>query len=462
VSQNRICALFGANRRSTFPRPAFPGFVLLAVLLPLDNLALAQQIDIKIPVCVGSGCGGFNPPNIPSADFGGGTIPGQTIGRTLTAESTYWPPKDVWVLALSDAKTSSDGEELANNLKGGLRRPDVSAAQGQGSLAAESRGATAGNTAPVVTTRPEVTYRPGTTAGDGQVGATANIGGSDPVNPFNGEMILHETDLRLPGVGLDFELTRSYRSRSSATGPLGYGWDHNCNERLSYDWLAGYSYFDGAGRRTSFSTFTDSVQNQDGVCQILRASEDESSDRLESCMMTAPSPHLRVRLLGLGGVVKTFSASEPLRAGSILPLQSIADPNGNIIQLEHEGDRVSRVIDTVGRTTDFSYDDRGYLRAVSVAGSSEIAEYEVELPYWGPAAAWERGRWRGPERESVWLRGRLHDTGCCRTKAFAPRPLQPRACGDRRRRSQRAEIDDVLQRGRPAAPNLDGWRQTDP
>ncbi len=78
---------------------------------------------------------------------------------------------------------------------------------------------------------------------------------SDPINLSTGGFQHHETDLVIPGRGLDFEIKRYYRSYSglqsyqashgtSATNfqlidpfehvPMGYHWDFNYNMRLSY------------------------------------------------------------------------------------------------------------------------------------------------------------------------------------------------------------------------------------
>lgn len=56
--------------------------------------------------------------------------------------------------------------------------------------------------------------------------------GSDPVSPGTGELVESRTDLRVPGVGMDFELIRTYRSRWDYEGPLGGGWDHSYNQRI--------------------------------------------------------------------------------------------------------------------------------------------------------------------------------------------------------------------------------------
>jgi RHS repeat-associated protein len=354
--------------------------ILASCLLLLSCSARAQDVSISQTVCIGSQCGICYPPDIPTGDFGVGALPGSHIGATVSGEATYSPPSVNVVPKPSEPKTDADGQNAAGGLNGGLSRPDPTAAQGHGRPSAEARGATAGSSVPTVTTEPNSTYRPGTTAGDRQVASTAGVGGSDPVNPFNGEMLLRETDLRLPGVGLDFELTRTYRSRSRAAGPIGYGWDHNYNEHLSMRSLSEYLHFDGTGRRTTF-TYSDHFAADDGFCAVLRAPTDESTDQLEVCQPSnaGNAPQRRVRLVALDGTVRTFDAPRDApRRDSVLPLQSIADPNGNVIQVVNDQGRVSRVIDTVGRSIEFLYDARGYLYTVAVDNSPESVQYEVD------------------------------------------------------------------------------------
>lgn len=67
---------------------------------------------------------------------------------------------------------------------------------------------------------------------DADAAATYPEGG--PVIINSGEARLERTDLTAPGRGqLDFQLSRTYRSRLDYDGPLGYGWDFSYNERLS-------------------------------------------------------------------------------------------------------------------------------------------------------------------------------------------------------------------------------------
>jgi len=48
----------------------------------------------------------------------------------------------------------------------------------------------------------------------------------DPITG-DGEFFTTVTDLSYPGFGIKFEFNRSYRSRSTAYGPLGHNWDHS-------------------------------------------------------------------------------------------------------------------------------------------------------------------------------------------------------------------------------------------
>jgi RHS repeat-associated protein len=49
----------------------------------------------------------------------------------------------------------------------------------------------------------------------------------DPVNSGTGDFYAKSTDLSLPGIGIPFQLTRSYTSSDTTTGPLGVGWTHS-------------------------------------------------------------------------------------------------------------------------------------------------------------------------------------------------------------------------------------------
>lgn len=63
---------------------------------------------------------------------------------------------------------------------------------------------------------------------------TSIFEGGDPVLPTTGEFFIDELDVSVQAVGIDFVLRRIYRSRWSYYGPLGYGWTHSYDQRLTF------------------------------------------------------------------------------------------------------------------------------------------------------------------------------------------------------------------------------------
>jgi hypothetical protein len=65
-------------------------------------------------------------------------------------------------------------------------------------------------------------------------GSTINSGAAaEPVNTATGNYYYQHTDLKLPGRGLSFAFTRTYNDQDSYMGPLGRGWTHSYNARLT-------------------------------------------------------------------------------------------------------------------------------------------------------------------------------------------------------------------------------------
>ncbi len=56
---------------------------------------------------------------------------------------------------------------------------------------------------------------------------------SDPVTGATGNFAKRETDLRLSGIGVPFQVTRTYNSLDPTVGPLGRGWSHSLSASLT-------------------------------------------------------------------------------------------------------------------------------------------------------------------------------------------------------------------------------------
>ena len=95
--------------------------------------------------------------------------------------------------------------------------------------------------------RQEPTLNPALAQGDAAPGTLLH----------SGEMSLDATDLSVRGRGLDFAFHRAYRSQTVGTGPLGPGWDHLYHQRLRELPTGDVEYYDGRGRRETFTLRAD-------------------------------------------------------------------------------------------------------------------------------------------------------------------------------------------------------------
>jgi len=173
----------------------------------------------------------------------------------------------------------------------------------------------------------------------------------DPVNLANGNFIMDNMDLSMPGRGLPFSFRRFYNSGSYippatgdppvAPGPLGYSWRHSyeisvspldaSNQRLVH-W--------DDGRRDTFNLENGQYKAPLGVYDTLVENGDQT------LTLTTKA---QVRYL--------FDASGKLTA--------IKDRNDNTIAVTYDlADRVDFVTDTVGRVIDFQYNGDGRLIAL--------------------------------------------------------------------------------------------------
>ena len=79
----------------------------------------------------------------------------------------------------------------------------------------------------IASTMPLVSAAPALRAA---MSSASGANGSDPVQ--DGALVLERTDVTLPGQGIDFTFTRTYRNGIPHYGVLGQGWDFNYNRRI--------------------------------------------------------------------------------------------------------------------------------------------------------------------------------------------------------------------------------------
>ncbi len=206
----------------------------------------------------------------------------------------------------------------------------------------------------------------------------------DPVDPGTGELLVDHDDIDVPGVGLDFVLSRHYRSSSRYIGALGFGWAMSFEQYLVrsglrcrltggptqdvIDWYTGH----GVAIRFRQNTSTGRWVAEGGVDHTLTRHGGQ-------WWVTSPD-----------GIVTVFSDTIRIdpQDGALaigVPLE-IRDRNNNKLRISagmRSGSRVTSspielyvIEDTVGRQFVFEYDSRGYLSAVR--GPTMAASYVVD------------------------------------------------------------------------------------
>lgn len=174
---------------------------------------------------------------------------------------------------------------------------------------------------------------------------SANNTVADPVILYSGDLLQVMTDLKIPGRGIDFEFTRTYRSRLNFDGPLGFGWDHNYNKRLVTMDGGNVRRFDGNARYDDYKRDANGVYiSPAGKFDRLRRNSDETFT-------------IRDRF----GLVNDYR-----KDGFI---HSITDRNGNKITFDYitvAGEtRLGSVVDTLGRTINYNYNGNAKLTNIS-------------------------------------------------------------------------------------------------
>lgn len=182
---------------------------------------------------------------------------------------------------------------------------------------------------------------------DGDCDSRNDKSTSDPVYLFSGEYYLEVEDLRIPGRGFDFVLTRTYRSKTGRLhNPLG-----NSVNRMGDKWDWSYNIYlqeagphlifcDGHGRINWFQVQPDGTWAHPGYFRVIEQEPDESYTMTHA-----------------DGTVWRFE-QDPF-SDDILIMEMI-DRNGNTMQFNNVTNGIQRmwldhIIDTLGRVIYFSY-----------------------------------------------------------------------------------------------------------
>jgi YD repeat-containing protein len=171
----------------------------------------------------------------------------------------------------------------------------------------------------------------------------------DPVDLRTGEFTYENTLMRLPGIGLPYTLSISYRSRIEREGILGHGWSASHEQRVEERPDGTAVYYD---ERFGMHEF---ARTGTGVYEY--------------------SPSYRARL---AKTATGFDLSFDDRTGMSFTLSgalaSIRDANNNTITFARDpAGRISAATDTLGHVIDYAYTASGRLASVTASGVSAVA-----------------------------------------------------------------------------------------
>jgi RHS repeat-associated protein len=203
----------------------------------------------------------------------------------------------------------------------------------------------------------------------------------DPVNTATGNYVYQRRDLEIPGIGMPFRFDRSYNSRAASDAaasavPLGYGWSHSYQVRVSeapdgivtLTWGDGHTEThtpDGLGGYTpQYGVFDTLTDNGDGTFSL------EKRDRTVYDFDTG----------GRLSAITDKNGNTLALAYTGAHLTGITDTAGRAITLDYDpSGRITQITDPIGRTVQYAYDANGDLiEATDPNGNLTQYTYDAE------------------------------------------------------------------------------------
>ena len=198
----------------------------------------------------------------------------------------------------------------------------------------------------------------------------------DVVNPANGNLIYQETDVKIPGLGPEVSLTRTFNSRkSSFKGLFGYGWITNLEPLIVDSGSGPITLIDedntrhifgekvGGGYVPAGGIYLDLIKNGDGTYTITDTDGTQtnfnSNGKVSSIVDTNNNTMTFVYDTS-GKLTKVRDASgreTTISYGTTGNVSSITDPAGKVTSYEYNAaGNLTKVNDPEGKATIYSYD----------------------------------------------------------------------------------------------------------
>jgi RHS repeat-associated protein len=177
----------------------------------------------------------------------------------------------------------------------------------------------------------------------------------DPVNILNGNLYVAKTDLSTSAPGIQFEFIRAYNSMEETDGPLGVGWTHNFNVKVS-----------PPVDETSVAIVTDT---DGGVIEF---------SQISAGIFNPPTGDYSALTKDNTGFTWKKKEKITYSFNSQGTLQSIKDKNSNAFSLSYNSQgRLSTITDTAGRNYTITYDTSGRITRIEDATDRKVS-YEYD------------------------------------------------------------------------------------
>jgi len=195
----------------------------------------------------------------------------------------------------------------------------------------------------------------------------------DPVNMSSGNMHRAMTDVSVVARGIPVGIARTYNSRSGYNGPFGYGWTWSYGEELIANADGTVTYRESDGSEHAFTRDASGVyhapagkhvaltggasgwtlQLQDGL-QLTFDSQGRLASQIDrngnTVTVQRDAAGLPVAVVDAGNrTVLTFTTS----AGKVT---RVTDLGGRVVTYAYDGDDLTSVADTAGKTWSMTYD----------------------------------------------------------------------------------------------------------
>ena len=190
--------------------------------------------------------------------------------------------------------------------------------------------------------------------------------GFEPINLNTGNFYLNRTDISIPSLTQNFDVTRNYNSKGASQNSLfGRGWSFEFNEQVTSDESGNLYYTRTDGSVLKFTKDGDTYTSPSGYDLTLKVKEKEKKtadfgDGEESYS------------------VKEYVITDKDHQEKIFNyfglLSSQKDEQGNLTQLDYnENGQLSAIKDPTGLTYNVSMNDSGYISRIGLPNGSSLS-----------------------------------------------------------------------------------------